>query len=351
MATIIQLPDCAKELLAFLYPAVDWSRVAFFSGLPWYAQLFSPNTDAITLPDPIGGSAYRIYLGSNTDFCLSSTLETLVHEAFHIQQFMSIAGGYGAGFFRPGFIGYLICFMQHGFKYDDNPYEIDAYAQESAFRQCNTVPVCDCSTGGPVFNPAGLDVLKSCNPKLIIERGSAPSCGSWWSAPLGVILAIILAVLGFLGHLLDRANCTLLKMQQRQCSKWGATTRTECQQWADQGYSQCTTWADEGYSQCTTWADEGYSACSQWSTQASSSCCTWWPCSWGCKALVWVFTQVCTATVWVANLVCKVTVWIANIVCTVSVWIANVVCILWSVVTQLICLVWTTFWRIVLFCW
>lgn len=77
MAQPIDIPDCVKELLAFLYPTVDWSRVTFYSGLPWWV---ASGTSAITIPDPIGVLGYRVYLGDNTNFCDDATINTIVHE-------------------------------------------------------------------------------------------------------------------------------------------------------------------------------------------------------------------------------------------------------------------------------
>ncbi len=325
MATPIAIPDCAKKLLLVLYPTVDWSLVMFFSGLPWWV---ASGTAAITLPNPLGIGGYRIYLGASTDFCDQATINTLVHEAFHVQQFTGIAGGYGVGFLRPGFFKYFVCFFSNKFKYEDNPYEKEAYAHEDAFIACNIKP-CDCSTGQPVYNPTTPDDIVACNPDLIVRKPRIPDCGTWWAFLLALVVVPILAILAFIGHLFDYWNCVYLQMQAQQCREWGISRRQECSAWADQGYEQCTEWADEGYSACSQWADWG-----------SSHCCDWWPCSWACKVLVWV-----------SNWVCVVSVWIANVVCHVSVWIVNMVCIAWTWIVVAICLIWTTILRTILLCW
>ncbi len=324
MATPIEVPDCVRKLLEFLYPTVDWDRVIFFSGLPWWV---SSTTAAITIPNPLGLSGYRVYLGDNTDFCKKASLNTIVHEAFHVQQFMGIAGGYGIGWLRPGFFKYFVCLFASG--YEDSPYEEAAYAQESAFDKCHTVPVCDCTSGEPIFNPVGLEVLKTCNEKLIVTKPRVPSCGKWWSFLLALLVVPLLAILLFFAHLLDLLSCTYLQFQSQQCIDWGTSARDECNQWADQGHEECTQWADEGYNTCSQWADWGY-----------NNCCTWWPCSWGCQALVWVSNMVCVATVWVAHLVCHV-----------AIWVANFVCLLWVSIIEVICLIWVTVLRTILLCW
>jgi hypothetical protein len=352
MATQIQLPDCALNLLEFLYPTVDWSRVRFYSGLPWFVSLFSPQTTGITLPDTVGVSDYCVYLGANTDFC-GAGIDTLVHEAFHVAQFMSLSNGYGPGLFRPGFIAYMTCFFAHGSVYMDNPFEIDAYAQEYAFQACQTVDVCDCTSGTPVFDPQSLKVLEACNPKLVDREPYAPACESpWnWAGWLSFILVLLLTPLAFLAQIFNLFHCRRVSAMRSECVQWGREIRRECTQWADEGYNTCTQWADEGYNACNQWADEGYSTCSKWADEGYSHCCTWWPCSWACKVMVWVSNMVCVATIWISNWVCKVWVWVASWVCKIWVWIAHLVCVLYSLIVELICLVVAWVLYIVLICW
>jgi hypothetical protein len=257
MTQQIQLPDCAQQLLNFLYPTVDWTRVRFYSGLPWFVSMFSKDTDGITLPDAVGVSDYCIYLGDKTNFC-GDGIKTLVHEAFHIAQFMSLSNGYGPGFYRPGFIAYMACYIAHGCHYNRNPFEIEAYAQENAFHTCQTVDVCDCSTGTPIFNPKALEVLYACNPKLIDRSPHVPVCESpWnWAGWLAILLMLILTPLAFLAQIFNLFQCRRVSAMRRECLKWGTEMRRECTQWADNGYSACNQWADEGQDACNQWADE-----------------------------------------------------------------------------------------------
>lgn len=48
----VELPDCAREVLAAVYPTVRWNRVSFHDELPAYVRRFT--NVAITLPDPLG---------------------------------------------------------------------------------------------------------------------------------------------------------------------------------------------------------------------------------------------------------------------------------------------------------
>lgn len=368
MATPITLPQCAQELLDRLYPTVDWSRVIFLSGLPWWT---TSGTAAITLPDPIDAWRFRVYLGDDTDFCDPNTLTTLVHEAMHVAQFMAAGGGIGLGFYRPGFIAYFACHFAHG--YDNNPFEVQADEQDKKFRHCyGANRVCDCSGGEPTFDPAALEGLVACDETLVKREVRTPFCPTlWWFLALPLVL--IIAILGFIGHIFDQVHCHLLRQQFDKCIAWGTLKRAQCNAWAtqafqqcsvweDQGYAACSQWVDEGYSTCSEWADEGYSTCSQWADQGYNACCTWWPCSWGCKALVWISNMVCVATIWVTNMVCKATVWISNMVCKATVWISalvckvwvwvsRLVCVLWTWILEIICLVWTVVIAFVLLCW
>lgn len=346
MATPIALPDCATNLLTKLYPTIDWSRVIFLSGLPFWV---SSGTTAITLPDPIDPWRFRIYLGSQTDFCDPSDMATLVHEAFHVAQFMSVANGYGLGFFRPAFIAYIACHFAHG--YDDNPFEVGAYEQESRFRACyKKNAVCDCSTGAPLFSDKALEGLVACNGELVIAKPRAPYCETpWWL--LAVPLVALIAIIVFIVHWFDQVHCHLIKEQFKKCVKWGQTAQKTCQQWGLQTIQECVQWADQSYQRCDQWADEGYNTCSQWADQGYNSCCTWWPCSWGCKALVWISNIACVATIWVSNLVCKVSVWVANLVCVTFAITTVLACLLFTIIVQLFCILWMVLWSFLLFCW
>lgn len=350
MAQPIILPDCAQKLLAFLYPNVDWTRVIFYSGMPFWV---SSSTVGLTIPDPLSMSAFRVYL-RNTDFCIdtgteSDPISALVHEAFHIQQFMgSVGGGYGSGWLRPGFFNYLVCWISCGFSTDENAgnaFEDGAYQQEHCFRACrqNQPKVCDCASGTPVFNPAGLNALGACHGKpdcknpLIVREPRVPTgdCGPWWAVLGGYILATLIILLlvgaGTFFSLPDLLNCKYLEIRSRQCAQWGRNARRQCNQWADQGHNQCNDWRDDGYTACREYADWGYNAC-----------CNWAPCSWFCNAFVWITNIVCVLSVWVVNMVCHAVIWIVNIVCVAWVTFIEVVCLLWIFVIRTILLCW---WR------
>lgn len=365
MATLIQLPDCAKKVLEALYPTVDWTRVHFFSGKPWYIL---PGYGAITLPEPFSLSKFRIYLGSATDFCdkfdqggqlkPNVALNTIVHEGFHILQFTHIAGGLGVGIARPCYLRYIQCHLASG-GYDNNPFEIQASDQDDRFDAAHHTPICDCSSGSPVFNQTGLDeLLNYKDPKtgvgLVFRSVRPPWCMKWWSIftwLLTLILVSILLVIWFLAHLFDRVNCTLLAQMKQECKTQAQTTITQCAQWGTQTRDECTNWATQTRDECSTWATQTRDECSSWGTNAYQKCCDWAPCSWLCKALVWVIETVCVAWTHIVEQVCIAWTQIVEAVCTVWTQIVEAICTAYATIAMWICIAWVTVLRWVLFCW
>jgi hypothetical protein len=118
------------ELLQSIYPGIDWRRVSFHEGLPWFTPFVAPYVTAQALPDFYSFRRFRIYL-KKYDETRAQCIADIVHESFHIMQAMSLNKGYGIGFFR-GFTWYYIA---HFFKtgYRENPFEVPAYDQEFRF--------------------------------------------------------------------------------------------------------------------------------------------------------------------------------------------------------------------------
>jgi hypothetical protein len=236
VATPIQLPDCAKRVLETLFPTVDWTRVTFFSGLPWYIV----DTNAITLPDPYSLSRFRIYLGERIDFCdrknaagrlaPNFALNTLVHEALHVRQFTQIARGYGPGFARPCYLRYFHSYLgkllpclagrydktrykkRFDAAYATNPFEAAAFAQDGAFAAAHKTAICDCSAGAARLNAAALDEIANYRDPatgagLVVRTLDPPWSWSWASVltwPLLLVLSPVAAIALFLMHLPDR---------------------------------------------------------------------------------------------------------------------------------------------------
>lgn len=346
MATPITIPDCALRVLERLYPTVDWSRVVFLSGLPFWV---SSGTAAITLPDPINAWGFRVYLGTSTNFCDAADMATLVHEAMHVAQFSSPVGGYGLGFLRPGFVGYFACHFANG--YDNNPYEKQADEQESKFRKCyGSNKVCDCASGEPLFNEKALDGLVACNETMVQTAPRAPFCPTLWWLLAGPLVGL-LALLAFIVHWFDQVHCHTVARQYSRCVNWAHTTLKQCAKWTWQTINSCVSWGQQSTQSCADYGTQTTQACTQWGQTASSSCCTWAPCSWACKALVWVFTTVCLVWSWITTTVCILWTWLVVTVCLAFALISLLVCALWTFLVQLVCLLWATFWSFALFCW
>lgn len=117
-------------LLRDLYPSIDWKRVDFYEGLPWFTPTIAPYVTAQALPDFYSLSRYRIYL-KKFDESRAQCIADIVHEAYHILQAMNFWKGYGFGFFRGFMFYYSAVFAKYGYR--RNPFEIPAYDQEYRF--------------------------------------------------------------------------------------------------------------------------------------------------------------------------------------------------------------------------
>jgi hypothetical protein len=118
------------ELLENLYPGVQWERVEFYEGLPWFTAFIAPFVTAQALPHFYSFGKYKIYL-LRFDESRAQCLADIVHEAFHVFQAMQFMNGYGIGFLRGLMIYYNALFLRFGYRM--NPFEIPAYDQEFRF--------------------------------------------------------------------------------------------------------------------------------------------------------------------------------------------------------------------------
>lgn len=124
------------QLLKRFYPAVDWTRVDFYEGLPWFAPLVAPYVTAQALPQFYSCSRFRIYI-KKFDESQPDCVADIIHEAFHILQYMETGKGYGFGFLRGMMVYYIAFFVKYGYR--QNPFEIPAYEQEYRFmKYCHT---------------------------------------------------------------------------------------------------------------------------------------------------------------------------------------------------------------------
>lgn len=172
------------QLLHDLYPGVNWSRVDFYEGLPWFTPSVAPYVTAQALPQFYSLGRFRIYL-TKFDETRAQCIADIVHEAFHIMQAMHFLNGYGIGFFRGWMLYYIAYFGKYGYR--NNPFEIPAYNQEYRFLKfCEDHNIAGIS---PAIPPQAFSAIKSetslvfpryhfrYNDNLLLLAGSFIFCG------------------------------------------------------------------------------------------------------------------------------------------------------------------------------
>jgi hypothetical protein len=118
------------KLLKDLYPSVDWDRVDFYEGLPWFTPFIAPYVTAQALPQFYSFGRFRIYL-KKFDESRAQCLADIVHEGLHVLQGMHFWKGYGLGIIRGFTVYYCALFFKHGYR--NSPLEIPAFDQEFRF--------------------------------------------------------------------------------------------------------------------------------------------------------------------------------------------------------------------------
>jgi hypothetical protein len=125
-----RLADSTLALLKDVYPSIDWTRVDFYEGLPWFTPYLAPFVTAQALPQFYSFSRYSIYIRT-MDESRAQCLADIVHEGYHILQAMHFSKGYGIGFFRGLMVYYIAFYTKYGYR--QNPFEIPAFEQEYRF--------------------------------------------------------------------------------------------------------------------------------------------------------------------------------------------------------------------------
>jgi hypothetical protein len=150
----IRLSAKQEQLLRQLFPNVHWDQVRCVEGMPWFMR--HSFAIATALPASYRRGVVYIYFQEykkeEEDFY---TLSTLVHEAFHIQQYHDSQsfGGWGQmGFYRPfmlHYVGWYLSLLWRNWNWGRNkrwseasyeayryhPMEIPAYDYEAAFAE------------------------------------------------------------------------------------------------------------------------------------------------------------------------------------------------------------------------
>ncbi len=150
------------ELLKDLYPSVDWSRVDFYEGLPWYTPFIAPYVTAQALPQFYSCSRYSIYL-YRFDESRAQCLADIVHEGFHVLQAMQFMKGYGLGILRGFTVFYAALFTKYGYR--RNPFEIPAYDQEYRF-----LDFCEKEHQHGIQPKVDPSFLKRFDPSMVFRR-------------------------------------------------------------------------------------------------------------------------------------------------------------------------------------
>lgn len=139
----IEPPEYVSFLLKGMYPTVDWTKVYFYEGLPWFLPKW---TSAIVLPAALHHQSIRIYF---SDFRAEDAvgLSTIVHEGMHVLQASDLWKAKGLGFFRGYVVWYLGLYFHTLWQnlgkypakeywkksYRYHPMEIPAYQQGDDF--------------------------------------------------------------------------------------------------------------------------------------------------------------------------------------------------------------------------
>jgi hypothetical protein len=95
MPTAVSLPSCLMDCYKALYPKLDFSRVAFYSGLPTVLSLADP--DGFTMASGAASPDIRVYIKDyepcGKDGKAEETFLTIAHELVHVIQIQGMLGG------------------------------------------------------------------------------------------------------------------------------------------------------------------------------------------------------------------------------------------------------------------
>lgn len=177
-----------RRMLKTLYPVIDWKRVEFYEGLPWFTRFIAPYVTAQALPDFYSFGKFRIYL-KKFDEDRAQCLADIAHEGFHVLQAHHFLKGYGFGFFRGFMIFYLALFAKQGYRM--NSFEIPAYDQEYRFLD-------KCSKNGvhgmvPAITPNILEKIVGEND-LIFKAAPPSEKPKAWLLLLSIPLCLLIAL-------------------------------------------------------------------------------------------------------------------------------------------------------------
>ena len=88
MPTAVTLPTCLMDCYKVLFPSIDFSRVEFFSGMPFGTGAADGFTMASGGPSP----DIRVHV-KDYQPCNLETFLTIAHELVHVLQIQGMTGG------------------------------------------------------------------------------------------------------------------------------------------------------------------------------------------------------------------------------------------------------------------
>jgi hypothetical protein len=183
-----EISPSTLHVLQSLYPSVDWDRVDFYEGLPWFTPTVAPYVNAQALPQFYSFNKFRIYL-RKFDESRAQCVADIVHEAFHINQAMHFKKGYGIGFFRIWMFYYIAHFLREGYR--NNVFEIPAYNQEFRF-----LDACNRHNVKGVLPAVNADDLRKVisEPGLVFPGYEYKYSGNWFFLPLSFIICLAVLI-------------------------------------------------------------------------------------------------------------------------------------------------------------
>ena len=207
MPTVVTLPACLMDCYKVLYPNLDFSRVAFYSGLP--TGLSAP--DGFTMASGAAIPDIRVYIKDYKP-CIKDIFLTIAHELVHVVQIQGmLGGGRIPGSWTAYYTSHFLGCAGRGSKCDN---ELEKEAYDFANGSCGTAGKvrdyvdtalfgtlpCNCAAAPwPIANPIGAQTYAEAlqaNPDLV---KTSSSVGRTWCSLLNWPAALIAGAFSIFG--------------------------------------------------------------------------------------------------------------------------------------------------------
>jgi len=214
----IDLPACLLDAYKLLFPKLNFGKLTFFRGTPWYLPRAMTG---FAFPASLGIGTVNVYVREDMyEPCSKKTFLLIAHELVHALQFQQ--SGPGVGLFNLGLANYMACALATGsFLGDrDHPAEREAYdyadgtAPIGSLRACIEAPspILPCDRSGilsPLPNAAFSTTLMSRCPS-ITKSFATETFGSRMGQTSGTGAAIGVALGPGVGFFLDGLGGALI---------------------------------------------------------------------------------------------------------------------------------------------